>query len=144
MKHGIDEFVALPGRHARTYAESHERPVDLARGTAPKQIGSSGQRARKILFANKFFFRNGGSEVVMFDEMELMEKHGLDVIEFSMRDARNLPSRYELIFRLAEGLPVWFTLQPGQVGTFAHSFPRSREADHSPDQRRKAGPSALP
>jgi glycosyltransferase involved in cell wall biosynthesis len=103
MKHGIDEIVASPGRHARTHAEWHDRPIDLARGTAPKQIGSPGQRARKILFANKFFFRNGGSEVVMFDEMKLMEKHGLDVIEFSMRDARNLPSNYDSYFVSQKG-----------------------------------------
>jgi glycosyltransferase involved in cell wall biosynthesis len=52
----------------------------------------------KILFANKFFFLNGGSEVVMFDEMELMRAHSLDVIEFSMQDSRNFPSKYDSYF----------------------------------------------
>lgn len=52
----------------------------------------------KILFANKFFFRNGGSEVVMFNEMELMRESDNDVIEFSMHDPRNLPSKYDRYF----------------------------------------------
>lgn len=52
----------------------------------------------KILFANKFFFRNGGSEVVMFNEMDLMRGFENDVIEFSMHDPRNLPSRYDSYF----------------------------------------------
>lgn len=52
----------------------------------------------KILFANKFFFLNGGSETVMFDEMALMRKYSLDVVDFSMHDPRNKPSRYESYF----------------------------------------------
>lgn len=52
----------------------------------------------KILFANKFFFRNGGSEVVMFNEMDLMRESDNDVIEFSMHDPRNLPSKYDRYF----------------------------------------------
>ncbi len=52
----------------------------------------------KILFANKFFFRNGGSEVVMFNEMDLMRDLDNDVIEFSMHDPRNLPSKYDRYF----------------------------------------------
>jgi glycosyltransferase involved in cell wall biosynthesis len=52
----------------------------------------------KVLFANKFFFRNGGSEVVMFDEMELMRRRNVGVIEFSMNDERNIPSRYQSYF----------------------------------------------
>jgi glycosyltransferase involved in cell wall biosynthesis len=52
----------------------------------------------KILFANKFFFPNGGSEAVMFDEMELARRHNVDVIEFSMNDTRNLPSKYGSYF----------------------------------------------
>lgn len=46
----------------------------------------------KILFANKYFFRNGGSEVVMFDEMETLRSLGAEVIAFSMRNPANLPS----------------------------------------------------
>jgi glycosyltransferase involved in cell wall biosynthesis len=52
----------------------------------------------KVLFANKFFFRNGGSEAVMFDEMEMMKKSNIDVAEISMRDPRNRDSKYEAYF----------------------------------------------
>ena len=52
----------------------------------------------KVLFANKFFFAKGGAEVVMFDEMELMKRYELEVVEFSMQDPRNLPSKFESYF----------------------------------------------
>lgn len=48
----------------------------------------------KVLLANKFFFRNGGSEAVMFQEREFLQQQGVEVIDFSMRDSRNLPSEY--------------------------------------------------
>lgn len=48
----------------------------------------------RILIANKFFFRNGGSESVMFAERRHLRDAGIEVIDFSMHDARNLPSEY--------------------------------------------------
>ena len=55
-------------------------------------------RRPKVLVANKFFFLNGGSEAVMFQEMELMRQAGLDVIEIAMQDPRNRPSDYARYF----------------------------------------------
>lgn len=46
----------------------------------------------KILFANKFFHLNGGSETVFFQERDFLLKQGHDVVDFSMADERNLPS----------------------------------------------------
>lgn len=46
----------------------------------------------KILFANKFFFRNGGSETVMFQERDYLLRSGHQVVDFSMQDERNFPS----------------------------------------------------
>ena len=43
----------------------------------------------KVLLASKFFFRNGGSEVVMFQEREFLLEHGHSVVDFSMHDDRN-------------------------------------------------------
>lgn len=48
----------------------------------------------KILLANKFFFRNGGSEVVMFQEKDFLRGQGHEVIDFSMHDARNFETPY--------------------------------------------------
>ena len=120
--HGVDEFAALPGRHAKTHVEWNERQADLAAGNVTKQTSSRNQRVKKILFANKFFFLNGGSEVVMFDEMELMKKNDLDVIEFSMNDARNFPSKYESYFVAQKGYRSNSRVQSDQVRTFTHSF----------------------
>lgn len=48
----------------------------------------------RVLIANKFFFRNGGSEAVMFAERQYLRDAGVGVIDFSMHDERNVPSRY--------------------------------------------------
>lgn len=52
----------------------------------------------KVLIANKFFFRNGGSETVMFQERDFLLKTGHEVVDFAMRDERNLPSAHEVHF----------------------------------------------
>jgi len=52
----------------------------------------------KVLFANKFFFRNGGSEVVMFQERDHLLGAGHEVVDFSMQDARNVPSPHAAFF----------------------------------------------
>ncbi|BHH84240.1 glycosyltransferase family 4 protein [Desulforhopalus sp. 52FAK] len=48
----------------------------------------------KILLANKFFYLNGGSETVFFQERDYLLKQGHSVIDFSMLDEQNLPSYY--------------------------------------------------
>lgn len=52
----------------------------------------------KILLANKFFFRNGGSEVVMFQERDYLLGHGHEIVDFSMHDARNFNSLHATSF----------------------------------------------
>jgi len=56
----------------------------------------------KVLLANKFFFRNGGSEVVMFQERDFLLQNGHHVVDFSMQDARNLESPYAGYFVQAQ------------------------------------------
>lgn len=52
----------------------------------------------KILLANKFFFRNGGSEVVMFQERDYLVHQGHEVVDFSMHDSRNFDSSHATSF----------------------------------------------
>ncbi|MGZ8271702.1 MAG: glycosyltransferase family 4 protein [Methylophilus sp.] len=52
----------------------------------------------KILQANKFFFRNGGSETVMFQERDYLLANGHEVVDFSMQDNRNFESPYQSYF----------------------------------------------
>lgn len=52
----------------------------------------------KILIANKFFFRNGGSEAVMLHEIDYLNGVGFRVSHFSMVDDRNLPSDFSRYF----------------------------------------------
>jgi glycosyltransferase involved in cell wall biosynthesis len=52
----------------------------------------------KILFINKFFFLNGGSETVFFQEREFLKNIGHSVIDFSMQHPNNYPSIYSKYF----------------------------------------------
>lgn len=52
----------------------------------------------KILFANKFFFLNGGSETVFFQERNHLIKAGHKIIDFSMIDERNIDTSYSKYF----------------------------------------------
>ncbi|WP_084435685.1 glycosyltransferase family 4 protein [Desulfomicrobium escambiense] len=52
----------------------------------------------KILLVNKFFYLNGGSERVFFLEREFLISHGFDIIDFSMKDSKNLNSNFANFF----------------------------------------------
>jgi glycosyltransferase involved in cell wall biosynthesis len=52
----------------------------------------------RVLIANKFFYRNGGSEVVMFQERDYLKANGVEVVDFSMEDPRNFESPYSSHF----------------------------------------------
>ena len=52
----------------------------------------------RVLQANKFFYRRGGTETALFQTTQLLERYGHEVIPFAMRDARNLPSEYSRYF----------------------------------------------
>ena len=43
---------------------------------------------------NKFFYRKGGSEAYMFDLIGLLKNEGQQIIEFSMQDEKNRPSKF--------------------------------------------------
>ena len=83
---------------AVSVARSRLSPEQDVPSSRRERLDGSDRHALKVLFANKFFFRNGGSEVVMFDEMELMRRRNVDVVEFSMNDDRNIPSRFQSYF----------------------------------------------
>lgn len=52
----------------------------------------------KVLLVNKFFFINGGSEAVFFQERDYFRKTGVVVVDFSMYDERNIESPYADFF----------------------------------------------
>ena len=97
IRAGIAGGQTKPQLETNTHYPAVAVSDELSGVTLPRRSTS------KILFANKFFFLNGGSEAVMFDEMELMRKYKLDVIEFSMQDPRNLPSKYDSYFVSQKG-----------------------------------------
>ena len=52
----------------------------------------------KILQINKYHFIKGGADSVFFNTMELLKNHGHQVIPFSIKHSKNLPSPYEKYF----------------------------------------------
>ena len=52
----------------------------------------------RVLQVNKFFYPHAGSETVLFQTRQLLSEHGHDVIDFAMRDPRNVPSPYSRHF----------------------------------------------
>lgn len=52
----------------------------------------------KILMVDKYFFIKGGAERYYFELKVLLEKHGHEVIPFSMRHMENFPSAWERYF----------------------------------------------
>lgn len=52
----------------------------------------------KILLVNKFFFLNGGSETVYFQERDFLINQGHHAIDFSMQHANNYASNYSRYF----------------------------------------------
>lgn len=51
-----------------------------------------------IIFVNKFFFLNGGSETVFFQERNFMIEQGHSIVDFSMLNARNVATEYNDFF----------------------------------------------
>ena len=77
----------------------------------------------KILVANKFFFVKGGAEVVMLDEIELLKRYQLEIVEFSMQDPRNLPSKYESYFVSNKSYRSGSRVQKAKAAlSFVHSW----------------------
>lgn len=76
-----------------------------------------------ILLINKFFFLNGGSERVFFQERDFLQKEGFRIIDFSMADARNFSSPYADFFVPKIDFHSQGTLwkKLAQVSRFIHS-----------------------
>jgi glycosyltransferase involved in cell wall biosynthesis len=90
---GGDVLAGSSGRNSSVRKERGFTPIDTA-----WQVNPPKHAPLKVLFANKFFYLKGGAEAVMFDEIDLMTKHEVDVVEFSMCDPRNRPSKYGSYF----------------------------------------------
>lgn len=52
----------------------------------------------KVVSVNKFYYLQGGSDKYFFELNRLLEEKGIDVIPFSMNDARNLKTPYSEYF----------------------------------------------
>ena len=76
-----------------------------------------------VLLANKFFFLNGGSERVFSQERNFLLNRGINVVDFSMEDARNFPSDYSTFFvsriDYYGSMGIWSKLKQG--AKFIHS-----------------------
>jgi glycosyltransferase involved in cell wall biosynthesis len=56
------------------------------------------ERTMRVLIANNYFYLRGGSERVMFNDMQALADAGIDVVPFSAADPANAPSEYSKHF----------------------------------------------
>ena len=82
----------------------------------------------KVILANKFFFNNGGSETVLFQEREYLISRGVTVLDFSMQHERNLPSPTESYFVAQSTYGTNNSRSAGRALIDAKSFVHSHEA----------------
>ena len=77
----------------------------------------------KILLANKFFYLNGGSERVFFQERDFLLEKGHSVLDFSMKDDRNFASPYSDYFvpNIDYHKDGSLSKRISQMGSFIHS-----------------------
>jgi len=77
----------------------------------------------KILLANKFFYLNGGSERVFFQERDFLLEKGHSVLDFSMKDDRNFTSPYSDYFvpNIDYHKDGSLSKKISQMGLFIHS-----------------------
>jgi glycosyltransferase involved in cell wall biosynthesis len=52
----------------------------------------------KVLNINKFYYYKGGSETYFFSLSELLEQNGIEVIPFSLKDKKNIETKYDRFF----------------------------------------------
>jgi len=52
----------------------------------------------KVIFVNNYLYIRGGSERVLFDEIEILRSHGHEPILFSRKHEKNIYSRYSKYF----------------------------------------------
>lgn len=52
----------------------------------------------RVLLVNKFLYRRGGSETVLFDTADILEKYSHDVVFFSMQHPQNIESSHSRYF----------------------------------------------
>ena len=77
--------------------------------------------AMKVLYANKYFFRKGGAETVMFDEINYMRHFNVEVIEFSMDNAKS-PIAVFFVLCFETGLQLAVATNQDQVRRNLYTF----------------------
>lgn len=80
----------------------------------------------KVLFANKFFYLNGGSERVFFQERDIFQSKNIEIIDFSMQSPRNFFSPDADFF--VSNIDFNEVKNPFQKLTAAMNFIHSNEA----------------
>ena len=84
----------------------------------------------RILYCNKYNFAFSGTEVYLFELMDLMRAHGHEVALFSMADPRGQPTKYDQHF-----VPH-IDFKAGSRG-FLRSTRLAAHAIYSPEARRR-------
>jgi glycosyltransferase involved in cell wall biosynthesis len=81
----------------------------------------------RVLVANNYFYLRGGCERVMLNDIQLLSRHGIDVIPFAAADPQNLETPYSSYF--VPGADIRATNPLRQIGAAADAIYCRRTAD---------------
>lgn len=90
----------------------------------------------KIILVNYRYFISGGPERYYFNVKELLERHGHEVIPFSIKNSRNALTEYERYFLESTDDEVYFAQTKKKLSTIIPSFTRMF---YSPSAAKKFG-----
>lgn len=90
----------------------------------------------KIVLVNYRYFISGGPERYYFNVKELLERHGHEVIPFSIKNSRNEASEYERYFLESTDDEVYFAQTKKKMSTM---IPTLTRMFYSPSAARKFG-----
>jgi glycosyltransferase involved in cell wall biosynthesis len=83
----------------------------------------------RILLVNKFLFPKAGAETVFFGTRDLLRRQGHEVVEFGMKDSRNVPSEFSAFFPRHRdyGHEAGFLRRAGDAAASVYSFEARRQ-----------------
>ncbi|HMF77543.1 MAG TPA: glycosyltransferase family 4 protein [Bryobacteraceae bacterium] len=81
----------------------------------------------KVVVANNYYYLRGGCERVMFNDIQAMSAHGIDIVPFSAADSENVPTPYSSYF--VPGADIRATSLLGRVEAAADAIHCGRTAE---------------
>lgn len=86
---------------------------------------------KTLLSINNYFYKRGGAETVFFEQNDMLEKDGWNIVPFAMQHDQNLPSEWESYFvdEIEMGKPYRLSQKMRCVPKIIYSFEARQKID---------------